>query len=129
MKFFNQTQINELAQHIGQKLRTLFDSIVRMDNQDLHDVVDRWRSTPTMWIEADDITYGETAYVGVYFPLDATGTVTVGVNSEEITQDVSDGRAIFSFQNLPAGSYTINVTYSGDLKYAPTTGTTTMTVQ
>ncbi len=50
-------------------------------------------------------------------PSDATGTLTVNVNSKNYTQKVTDGRAIVNIPDLNPGTYTAHITYSGDNKY------------
>ena len=50
-------------------------------------------------------------------PGDATGTLTVNVDSKNYTQDVISGKAIVNITDLKPGKYTAHITYSGDDKY------------
>ena len=67
--------------------------------------------------DADDIYHGEDATVVVNVPEDATGTVTITVNGKTYTQEVKNGKAIFTVPGLTKGDYDIIVSYSGDRKY------------
>jgi len=67
--------------------------------------------------DADDIYQGEDATVVVNVPEDATGTVTITVNGKTYTQEVKNGKAIFTVPGLTKGDYDIVASYSGDRKY------------
>ena len=67
--------------------------------------------------DADDIYQGEDATVVVNVPEDATGTVTITVNGKTYTQEVKNGKAIFTVPGLTKGDYDIIASYSGDRKY------------
>ena len=67
--------------------------------------------------DADDIYHGEDATVVVNVPEDATGTVTITVNGKTYTQEVKNGKAIFTVPGLTKGDYDIIASYSGDRKY------------
>ena len=82
------------------------------------------RVTPVLYIDAEDIFVGENLTVDVSLPDDATGDVNI--ESKIIT--LKDGKATFIISDLPAGTHTFTVKYSGDEKYAPTNNMTTVTV-
>ena len=76
--------------------------------------------TPTFVVSLNDnINVGEDLNVDVTgLPDDATGFIVVSIEvlSENVT--VSDGKAkVTVHQNLANGTYTVNVTYTGDKKY------------
>ena len=74
-----------------------------------------------MTVNVSDVQLGEDANITVTLPEDATGTVTVNVNGTDYYPDINNGVAILT---VPAsdltviGTYEVNVTYSGDDKYA-----------
>ena len=71
----------------------------------------------TMDITAQDIVYGETEIIKITLNDDATGEVTVTVDSVTNTSKVINGKAELSFSNLNAGFKNITVFYSGDDTY------------
>ena len=78
---------------------------------------------------AEDIVLTEDALITVSVPEDATGNVTIDINNAvQMTQSVSNGYARFTVQDLSVGEKTLTATYSGDNRYASSTGTTTFTV-
>ena len=70
-------------------------------------------------VDVDDITYGDKAIVEVSVPEDATGTVTVTIDGKDYTANVTGGKATVIVPDLKAGNHTVDVSYSGDGKYAP----------
>ena len=68
-----------------------------------------------MSVDAPAITVGENATVTVNLPEDAAGNVTIGNE----TVSVKDGAASAVLTDLPVGTNTVPVTYSGDDKYNP----------
>ena len=79
-------------------------------------------------IKIDNITQGEDLVVEVTLPKDATGNVTVTIGDEQYTVNVTDGKAVVVVEGLEEGNYTVNVTYSGDIKYAPSSNSTNITI-
>ncbi|WP_405287182.1 Ig-like domain repeat protein [Methanobrevibacter sp.] len=72
----------------------------------------------TMTINADDITYGETAIIKVTLNDDATGNVIVTIDGVSNQSRLTNGKAEVTFTNLEAGSNkNFNVFYSGDDTY------------
>ncbi|WP_407380908.1 Ig-like domain repeat protein, partial [Methanobrevibacter sp.] len=74
------------------------------------------RFTPIS-VEAHDIYVGETEYVTVTLPDDATGNVTIEINAREYTSTVKDGKAVFEVEGLTYGNKTVAVKYYGDNSY------------
>ncbi|WP_406535213.1 Ig-like domain repeat protein [Methanobrevibacter sp.] len=75
------------------------------------------KSTPEVSIDADEITFGDTADIVVNVPSDATGNITVKVGNITKTAEISDSKATFSIDNLSAGNYTIEANYTGNERY------------
>jgi hypothetical protein len=74
-----------------------------------------------------EITVKETSGGGV-----PTGTITATFDGQTVTATLGGGGAYIDFptaNNIAVGSYPINVTYSGDLFNAASTGSATVTVQ
>ena len=74
--------------------------------------------------KVDNITYGDNAVVEVSVPDDATGTVTVTIDGKDYTANVTAGKALIVVPGLKAGNYTVDVSYSGDDKYKPSSNST-----
>ena len=71
----------------------------------------------------------EDGKIVINVPEDATGNVTVTIDGEEYDVPIVDGKAVVDIpSNLEPGNHTVNVTYSGDDKYAPVTETTIIEV-
>ena len=60
---------------------------------------------------------GVNSTVVVDLPEDATGTVTVEIDGENYTANVTKGTAKVNIPGLGVGEYNITTTYSGDAKY------------
>ena len=56
-------------------------------------------------------------FITLTLPDDATGTLTVNLDSKNYTREVTAGKAIVNIADLKPGEYTAHVTYSGDDKY------------
>ena len=68
---------------------------------------------PELDIDIDDVSVIENATITVTVP-NATGTVTVKVNSKEETADLVDGVAVIDLGLFDAGEYNVTVIYDGD---------------
>ncbi len=80
-------------------------------------------------IHVDDIVEGQTSTVTITWNSEATGTITYSVNGEEITANADDGKITKSVFNLDIGYHDVDVTYSGDMRFKPTTVTKTFVVR
>ena len=87
------------------------------------------KENATMNIDAPPVTEGQNTTVNVELPEDATGNVTVTLDSKNYTAPVKDGKATITIPELVAGNYTLPVTYSGDDKYNPVTKEVNVTVE
>ena len=79
--------------------------------------------TPTMDIDAPDITVGDDGVITVTVPVDATGTITIEVDGRTYTQEIVNGTAVFVVPGLKEGTHEIKAYYSGDDKYLPVNST------
>ena len=77
------------------------------------------KSKAPMSTSGEAIIVGEDETITVILPDDATGTVTITVNGQSYTEEVKDGKAVFSIRGLASGEYNILAIYSGDDKYLP----------
>ena len=64
----------------------------------------------------------------IALPNDATGNLTVIVNNKTYTQELVNGSAKITVDDLTPGDYNATVTYTGDDKYDAITTTTNLTV-
>jgi len=71
-------------------------------------------------VTSPDVKVGENGTITVKLPEDATGNVTVKVGNQTIPAKVENGTAVVNVNDLPVGSYDVDVSYSGDDKYAGT---------
>ena len=80
---------------------------------------------------AKDIYVGEEEIVTISVaPDDATGTVNVTIAGKTYYNlPVENGTIVISILDLKAGNYTVDVTYSGDDKYFPSSNSTTFEVK
>ena len=82
----------------------------------------------TVSVEVDNITYGDKAVIEVTVPSDATGTVTVTIGGKPYEANVTNGKATIIVPDLKADNYTVEASYSGDGKYASSSGSTKLEV-
>ena len=78
--------------------------------------VDKCNTTVKAIIE--DIEAGENLKVTVILPDDATGQVLIDIDGVGYYVNVTNGTGVAEIPHLGSGSYTVNVTYTGDDKYA-----------
>ena len=71
----------------------------------------------------------EDGKIVVDVPDDATGYVTVTIDGKDYVVPIKDGKAVMDLpSDLGPGNHTVDVSYPGDDKYAPTTDSTTVDV-
>ena len=85
---------------------TAKDATIRVGEQDAPITVD-----------VKDIYVGDTATITVNVPENATGEITIEINGKPYTEKISNGKAIFTVDDLAAGNKTISVIYDGDEYY------------
>ena len=77
----------------------------------------------------ENITVGDNSTVNVVLPSDATGNVTVKVDGEVVdTVTVKDGSADVTIPSMSAGKHTVEIDYTGDVKYNPVNENKVITV-
>ncbi|MBQ2654219.1 MAG: Ig-like domain repeat protein [Methanobrevibacter sp.] len=74
-----------------------------------------------MSIEIKDIEFGENATIIARVNSDASGNVTLKINNKTYEMPIKKGEAKFIVSDLEIGSYPVEITYSGDDKYAEKT--------
>ena len=74
-----------------------------------------------MNVVAGNVTYGANGTVIVTVNPEATGKVTINVNGVDHEVDIVGGKAVYAAVNLPAGKYTVTVTYEGNANFTGTT--------
>ncbi|WP_405269649.1 Ig-like domain repeat protein, partial [Methanobrevibacter sp.] len=85
---------------------------------------------PSMSVSAGDICVGDVAKVIVELPSDASGNVTVNVDGKEITAvPVTNGNIDIFLSDLSSGNHSIEVTYSGDDRYASESADSSIAVE
>ena len=70
-----------------------------------------------MSVDIPEIISGENATITVSLPKHATGNVTLTINNNNYTANVTNGVAKVNIPGLDVGSYDVTVTYSGDNEY------------
>ena len=65
-------------------------------------------------LTADDVYIGQNATIIAELPYDATGNVTFVFEDENYTEELEDGMASISIENLTVGNYTVYAYYNGD---------------
>ncbi len=73
-------------------------------------------------------TESESPTYTINLPSDATGTFEVTIANKTYTQELKDGSASITVDDILPGDYTATIKYSGDAKYAPITKTVNTTV-
>ena len=74
-----------------------------------------YKKDSEFYIYASDASLGETAYVYVYLPSDATGNITYYM--EGSTPETLDVNEVYSINGLVVGKYSVRAVYSGDSNY------------
>ena len=79
-------------------------------------------------VTTQNIDLGSDETITISINENATGTISIVLNGQTYTEDISTGNIVKVISNLPAGTYTARVTYSGDLRYSQITKTSKFTV-
>ena len=91
------------------------DNNYKANNESISFYVDKFDSS--MSVDIPEIISGENATITVSLPKHATGNVTLTINNNNYTANVTNGVAKVNIPGLDAGSYDVTVTYSGDNEY------------
>ena len=73
------------------------------------------KSNTSLSLTTEDVMVGEDVVIKVNLPSDCEGNLTVNVGNVSKTNSTSS--SVFTFSDLKAGTYNINIIYSGDKKY------------
>ncbi len=84
---------------------------------------------PDLAVSIPDITQGENAVITIKINNETTGKVSFTLNGVDYSFETGNGTIFKSISNLPVGTYTVNVTYSGDLTFNKTSKVVTFTVK
>ena len=86
------------------------------------------KSTPAMIINAENITYGQSAQIEITLPSNVNGEITIKINNITQTKTINSSKTIFTIPNLPVGNFTIKANYTGDEFYNSVVNTTEFSV-
>ena len=87
------------------------------------------RADPPITINTTDIKYGQNATITVTTLPDATGNLSISIDSKIYGMaTIISGTAAFNITGLNIGNYTVTATYSGDENYNPANKSATQTV-
>ena len=75
------------------------------------------KHTPSVTVNAGDITVGEIVLINVTAPADVTRPVIVNVGGVDYAVNITNGIGQLPVSNLDGGSYGVTVKYLGDDKY------------
>ncbi len=84
---------------------------------------------PSLDVKVSSSTQGKDTLITIKLDGQATGNVSFAVNGVTYNEAIAEGVIVKVIPNLPAGSYDVNVTYSGDLRFNKTSGAVSFTVK
>ena len=76
-----------------------------------------------------DVNYGSPIIIDINIDDEATGNLTFILNNEEYIAKINNGQAKFVIKNLTSGNYSINMKYSGNLRFNPSNKIITFNVK
>ena len=80
-------------------------------------------------VTVNDIVQGQSAVFNIKLDGQATGNVSFAINGVNYDEVIADGTIVKVIPNLPVGTYNVNVTYGGDLRFNKTSKVVTFTVK
>ena len=75
------------------------------------------KSDSSISINVKNTPYNEKPVIEVILPDDASGNVCINVDGVNYTEDVINGKAVFTLPLLDRGTYSVSAVYNGDDKY------------
>ncbi|WP_458455915.1 Ig-like domain-containing protein [Methanobrevibacter sp.] len=86
------------------------------------------KGTPIISVDGPDVGYGEDAVITVNLGRDVPGNVRVTINGATQKSSISNGAATVTFSGLLRGTYSVLVSYAGNVNYNAQNFTTTLNV-
>lgn len=80
-------------------------------------------------VSATNASEGEEVVITIKINNQTTGNVSFTLNSVDYSFETGNGTIVKAISDLPAGTYTVNVTYPGDLKFDKASQVVTFTVE
>ncbi|WP_298523385.1 PQQ-binding-like beta-propeller repeat protein [uncultured Methanobrevibacter sp.] len=80
-------------------------------------------------VKVSSTIQGEDTVITINLDGQVTGSVSFAVNGVNYNEAIADGVVVKVIPNLPAGSYDVNVTYNGDLRFNKASKTVTFAVK
>ena len=107
------------------------DGIIYVTSKDnkLFALSDVSLSDPSLEVTAKDIGEGEDAIITIKINNQTTGNVSFTINGVVYSFETGNGTIVKVIPNLPVGTYDVNVTYDGDLRFNKTSKVVTFTVK
>ena len=84
---------------------------------------------PGLEVSATNASEGEEVIITIKINNETTGNVSFSLNSVDYSFETGNGTIVKAISDLPAGTYTVNVTYPGDLKFDKASKVVTFTVK
>ena len=88
--------------------------------------VDKYNSTTSILF--DSIEVGEDLIITVKANDDATGNITLYINNQHVSLNLTDASANYTISKIPRGDYVIQAFYNGDDKYLTSSASTKIEV-
>lgn len=100
-------------------LTALADGLLRFKHHNVESnlVFAFLKSNPKVSMEIEDIMFGDDLKVTVVVPTDSKGNLAISVYNQTQNCEITSSSLDFTFTNLKAGNYQVNVVYCGDDKY------------
>ncbi|MDO5824097.1 PQQ-binding-like beta-propeller repeat protein [Methanobrevibacter sp.] len=107
------------------------DGIIYVTSEDnrLFALSDATLTDPDLEVSVSDIVEGEDALITIKINNRTTGNVSFTLNDIVYSFEISNGTILKTIPNLSAGTYIVNVTYPGDLRFNSTSKSATFTVK
>ena len=107
------------------------DGIIYVTSKDnkLFALSDVSLSDPSLEVTVKNIGEGENAIITIKINNQTTGNVSFTINGVDYSFETGNGTIVKVVPNLPVGTYNVNVTYGGDLRFNKTSKVVNFTVE
>lgn len=95
----------------GQYVNDLFNSTQVSTNFDVG------KANVTLNVNIPSVVPGETQYIIINTPINATGAIKIAVDGNENSVEIKNNQAILSIENIAEGNHNVKMTYDGDDNY------------